>query len=746
MNRKINNAISILFMLGIIAMLFSGAVAAVEGDKLYGDDIGVYKKIVAKSNGPCVNKFEGFNEGKDCAVSNYWQCVEYVKRFYTELLDTSQWTGLLSASQYYTNAEARGLTPYPNGGSMPPQPDDILGFSGGIYGHVAIITEVGDTYVNVIEQNVARNDAMGPPNHQIPYDRITNMIGDENGFRTDIGLYVQGWIRKDVWSFNSGKMDNLDMAERWEAHYVESSEMGTDGKYRINPGIDPWIQHDKLSIVAINYNAIEINMASNAPDGMGKIYFVTESSPIYDENKHVDFYVINDGYWRTHTISMKNAPYWSGTITGLRIDPATTGKAGTDNTDIIGFDWIKAIKTNMKPSIVSASPDYSVYSPGSTVTFSYWINNPFANDLPDTKLYAAIQYSGSGTSTGWLEDNYWLYNNPITLYSGTYFGTSRYEKRYLLPSFSVSEGSYDAYLRVYDLNTNDEYDYKYLFSSFAVNSGITPTPTPTVLPTSTAVTPAPTIPESTATPLPTLTPIPTNTPTPTPMPTVSPPYEAIYENSIVTNGAINAPNWWLENGFRRKIMDDITFQSIFNSNGNKYWIFSDSDINKISQGADILISPPSTPTPTPTEPSSPPPEVTPTPTPTIPPLNTTSPIPTDVFNQAGENYLKALADAFIAENKTYEEFKLYVLNGTTQDKALVEIVLEQIIKQRFPIPVLNSIARIDFDSDGIMTTEDLIIVASYFGEMNQTLRSRYDVNQDGAIDIYDAVLVSLNIE
>lgn len=56
-------------------------------------------------------------------------------------------------------------------------------------------------------------------------------------------------------------------------------------------------------------------------------------------------------------------------------------------------------------------------------------------------------------------------------------------------------------------------------------------------------------------------------------------------------------------------MDNATRQSILISNGNKYWIFSSADINKIPQGLDILISPP-TSTPTPVLP-------TPTPTPIV---------------------------------------------------------------------------------------------------------------------------------
>jgi hypothetical protein len=70
-------------------------------------------------------------------------------------------------------------------------------------------------------------------------------------------------------------------------------------------------------------------MASNAPNDVGQIYFTTKDSPNYDDNKRVEFYVINSGMnvgsWRTCTIFMKDNPYWKGTITGLRIDPSAVG-------------------------------------------------------------------------------------------------------------------------------------------------------------------------------------------------------------------------------------------------------------------------------------------------------------------------------------------------------------------------------------------------------------------------------------
>ncbi len=282
-----------------------------------------------------------------------------------------------------------------------------------------------------------------------------------------------------------------------------------DGRYRIDPNRnDPWIQLDGISLDVNNYDAVEINMASNAPDGNAAIYFTTKDSPDYGENKRIEFYVINAGInigtWKTYTVYMKNHPLWKGTITGLRIDPATLGKEGTDNSDTIGFDWIKVIKADRKPSIVSAAPDYSIYRQGNIITFSYWISNPFANDISDTLLYAAVRPSGTGGS--WIEDSYWLNDKIVTLGSASNYEVLRYNRNFRLPS-PASTGYYDVYVSISHQTTRDLYDSEYLTSSFRISSSqpviIDPTPTPTMPP-----------PDPTSTPLPS----PTATPTPVPPP------------------------------------------------------------------------------------------------------------------------------------------------------------------------------------------------------------------------------------
>ena len=113
----------------------------------YGDPIGSYKNVTAYSNK---------GNGK-------YQCVEYVKRFYREAMKDVEpdWDETGHAITYYTNAEAKGLVSYSNNGSVAPKPDDIIVFSPSEngYGHVAIITEVGDKYVKIIEQNWNQENA-----------------------------------------------------------------------------------------------------------------------------------------------------------------------------------------------------------------------------------------------------------------------------------------------------------------------------------------------------------------------------------------------------------------------------------------------------------------------------------------------------------------------------------------------------------------------------------------------------------
>jgi surface antigen len=113
----------------------------------YGQNIGSFWGITAYSNG----QYTGTGNGK-------YQCVEYVKRFYDTLtdIDVSKWTG--NASTYDNKP---GLTFYSNGSYFIPQPGDILVFSGGNYGHVAIVMSFSTStgQLQMIHQNWSKDTA-----------------------------------------------------------------------------------------------------------------------------------------------------------------------------------------------------------------------------------------------------------------------------------------------------------------------------------------------------------------------------------------------------------------------------------------------------------------------------------------------------------------------------------------------------------------------------------------------------------
>lgn len=154
----------------------------------------VYKNVAALSNGTDMRSPESCD---DVYGSDGWhyQCVEYVRRFYRIVksvnTSTQAWAGKNNgnAVRYFATADLKGLTSYPNNGSARPEPDDILVWKGGKYGHVAIIKEVTSNQVSIIEQNWSDIGV-----RSLRLDLINGNYSIPNS-----GSYsVIGWLRKPV--------------------------------------------------------------------------------------------------------------------------------------------------------------------------------------------------------------------------------------------------------------------------------------------------------------------------------------------------------------------------------------------------------------------------------------------------------------------------------------------------------------------------------------------------------------------
>ena len=126
-----------------------------------------------------------------------YQCVEFVKRYYYEQLKHKMPDSYGHAKDFYDNTlsdgkrnKKRNLNQYSNPSQTKPKINDLLIFEGTIfnkYGHVAIISNVTDKEIEIIQQNPG------------PYgkSRETFLLDHKNGKWEIKNNRILGWLRKE---------------------------------------------------------------------------------------------------------------------------------------------------------------------------------------------------------------------------------------------------------------------------------------------------------------------------------------------------------------------------------------------------------------------------------------------------------------------------------------------------------------------------------------------------------------------
>jgi len=159
---------------------------------------------VDRLNGVAVfyNGGVGHNSGRNVAPDGYnlglkYQCVEFVKRYYYEHLHHRMPDAYGHAKQFFqaglpdgARNTHRDLVQYTNGSVARPSPDDLLVFGPSWlnhYGHVAIVSTVADSTLEIVQQNPG---PFGSSRERLPL----RCVGDRwwCGNRR-----VLGWLRKE---------------------------------------------------------------------------------------------------------------------------------------------------------------------------------------------------------------------------------------------------------------------------------------------------------------------------------------------------------------------------------------------------------------------------------------------------------------------------------------------------------------------------------------------------------------------
>ena len=101
---------------------------------------------------------EGYNYGLK------WQCVEFIKRYYYDHMDhafPNPWGHAKDFMDFGLQNgrfnQDRGLYQWRNGSKRCPKVRDILVFGGNDYGHLGIVADTGEDYLELVQQNVGKS-------------------------------------------------------------------------------------------------------------------------------------------------------------------------------------------------------------------------------------------------------------------------------------------------------------------------------------------------------------------------------------------------------------------------------------------------------------------------------------------------------------------------------------------------------------------------------------------------------------
>jgi len=126
----------------------------------------------------------------------------------------------------------------------------------------------------------------------------------------------------------------------WEAVNITKDTGPVEGFWTfITNKENPHLLSPAIELPASSYSTVTVRIANQNTDSAGKIYFKTATEDFYSEDKSVSFTCTAGGGWYTHHVCMADNKKWTGTITGIRIDPVSDGTIAA-----CGIDFIRVIE------------------------------------------------------------------------------------------------------------------------------------------------------------------------------------------------------------------------------------------------------------------------------------------------------------------------------------------------------------------------------------------------------------------
>lgn len=206
----------------------------------------------------------------------------------------------------------------------------------------------------VLISNVTRPDSVSLDGRALQ-ERIDIEQGDDPSWRYDAGnaflavrvpqsgaakIRADGVIYREVkrlpYPVEQIAFDFNDSAEGWlPANDISELFPKGEGLFGRVSGPDPYLVRPLLRVAGDRAPALRLGLRVTAGSG-GQLFWSTEASPGFDEQRSIRFSLIPDGRFHEYRLELGQHPDWKGQIiTGLRLDPTGGVRSGEFSIDFL---------------------------------------------------------------------------------------------------------------------------------------------------------------------------------------------------------------------------------------------------------------------------------------------------------------------------------------------------------------------------------------------------------------------------
>lgn len=147
---------------GVSLVLLGLGLSLIWAQTKPGKRLDSFRGVAVYDNGPVLTTSHGRHFSADgYYFGQKWQCVEFVKRFFYKAYGHRMPDVWGHARDFFDESisqgelnQRRGLLQFRNGANVAPRAGDLLVFTNGTYGHVAIVSDVKSNRIEVIQQNI----------------------------------------------------------------------------------------------------------------------------------------------------------------------------------------------------------------------------------------------------------------------------------------------------------------------------------------------------------------------------------------------------------------------------------------------------------------------------------------------------------------------------------------------------------------------------------------------------------------